>query len=338
MGNLTIKYLLRRISIYLFTVFASATLVFFIARAAPGDPIEAQVRFLEITRGQVEDIDPIIDSYKARFGLNDPLIVQYFKYLVNTARLDFGFSYSNFPTPVSKMIGRALPWSLGLSLVTLLITFFLGNTLGAIFAWERTPRIIKSIIPSGLILTSVPSVLSALLLLWVFAMVLDWFPLAGAYSRDVTPGWNWPFIASVAKYGFLPSMSILIVNIGWTVMGMRAMLVTIAGEDYVRLAEAKGLNPLYTLYRYRVRNALLPQLTYLALSLSGWIAGQVLVEMIFAYPGMGLLIFRGIRAQDYPVIQATSFVLILIAATSVLLIDLIYPLIDPRIAHEGGQP
>lgn len=336
MGNLTIRYLLRRVSIYLFTVFASATLVFFIARAAPGDPVEAQIRLLEMNRGQVEDIGPVIASYRARFGLNDPIIVQYLKYLTNTARLDFGFSFSNFPTPVTKMIKRALPWSLGLSLVTTFISFFVGNTLGAIFAWERTPQIIKSIIPSSLIFTSVPSVLSALLLLWVFSMVLQWFPLAGAYSRDVQPGWNWPFVVSVAKYGFLPVMSILIVNIGWTVMGMRAMLVTIAGEDYVRLADAKGLNPFYALYRYRVRNALLPQLTGLAMGLSGLIAGQVLVEMIFAYPGMGLLILRGIRQQDFPVIQATSFMLILVTATSVLLIDLIYPLIDPRITHEGA--
>ncbi|MDY6877250.1 MAG: ABC transporter permease [Chloroflexota bacterium] len=335
MGNLTVNYLLRRFGIYIFTIFASATLVFIIARAAPGDPVETKWRQLEMDRGQIEEVDAIIDHYKARFGLDDPLPVQYAKYLWNTARFEFGYSFAHFPTPVSRMIGRALPWSLGLSIVTMIITFFFGNALGAIFAWERTPRIIKSIIPSSLIFTSVPSVLSSLFLLWIFAMVLQWFPLAGAYSRDVQPGWNWPFIASVIKHGFLPVMSILIVNIGWTVLGMRAMLVTIAGEDYVRLAEAKGLNPFYTLYRYKVRNALLPQLTGLALSLSWLIAGQVLVETIFAYPGMGLLIFRGIREQDFPVIQATSYMLILIAATSVLFIDLIYPLIDPRITHGG---
>lgn len=336
MGNLTIRYLLRRIGIYLFTVFASATLVFLIARATPGDPIEARWRLLEMERGQTEEIDAVIASYKTRFGLDDPLFVQYVKFLANSARFDFGHSFSHFPTTVWRMIKRALPWSLGLSLVTTFITVFLGNGLGAIFAWERTPRVIKSIIPSSLIFTSIPSVLSALFLLWVFSMGLRWFPLAGAYSRDVQPGLNWPYVASVLKHGFLPVMSILIVSIGWTVLGMRAMLVTIAGEDYVRLAEAKGLNPLYALYRYRVRNALLPQLTGLALSLSGLIAGQVLVETIFAYPGMGLLIFRGIREQDFPVIQATSFMLILVTATSVLLIDLIYPLIDPRITHEGA--
>jgi peptide/nickel transport system permease protein len=337
MGGLTIRYLMRRIGIYLFTVFASATLVFLIARATPGDPVESRWRQIEMDQGQIPEIEAIIARYKTRFGLDDPLSVQYVKYLGNTARFDFGYSFSQFPTPVWRLIRRALPWSLGLSVTTLLISFFVGNTVGAIFAWERTPRFIKSIIPSTLIFTSVPSVLAALFLLYVFAMLLRWFPLAGAYSRDVQPGWNWPFILDVIKYGTLPVLSILIVNVGWTVLGMRAMLVTIAGEDYVRLAEAKGLNPFYTLYRYKVRNALLPQLTGLALSLSGLIAGQVLVETIFAYPGMGLLIFQGIRSQDYPVIQATSYMLILLTATSVLLIDLLYPLIDPRITHDGGQ-
>jgi peptide/nickel transport system permease protein len=336
MGSLSIGYLLRRIGIFLVTVFASATLVFLIARAAPGDPVESRWRQLEMDRGQIPEIEAIIASYKTRFGLDDPAVVQYFRFLGNTARFDFGYSFSYFPTTVWQMIRRALPWSLGLSFSALLVSFFFGNGLGAIFAWERTPRIIKSIIPSSLIFTSVPSVVSALFLLWIFAMTLRWFPLAGAYSREVQPGWNWPFVASVLKHGILPVMSIVIVSVGWNVLGMRAMLVTIAGEDYVRLAEAKGLNPFYTLYRYKVRNALLPQLTGLALSLSGLIAGQVLVETIFSYPGMGLLIFRGIREQDYPVIQATSFMLILITALSVLLIDLIYPLIDPRITHEGG--
>jgi len=336
MGSLSIGYLVRRVGIFVFTVFASATLVFLIARAAPGDPVESRWRQLEMDRGQIPEIEAIISSYKTRFGLDDPAIVQYVKYLGNTARFDFGYSFSYFPTPVWQMIRRALPWSLGLSFTALLVSFFFGNGLGAIFAWERTPRFIKSIIPSSLIFTSVPSVVSALFLLWIFSMTLRWFPLAGAYSRDVQPGWNLPFVASVLKHGVLPVMSIVIVSVGWNVLGMRAMLVTIAGEDYVRLAEAKGLNPFYTLYRYKVRNALLPQLTGLALSLSGLIAGQVLVETIFSYPGMGLLIFRGIRAQDYPVIQATSFMLILVTATSVLLIDLIYPLIDPRITHEGG--
>ena len=337
MGGMTLRYFLSRIGIYLLTIFASATIVFLIARAAPGDPVESRWRQLEMTQGGIGEVDAIIASYKERFGLNDPLIVQYGKFLINTFRFDFGYSFTYFPTTVWSLIRRALPWTLGLSMTALLVSFFIGNAIGAIFAWDRTPKFIRSIIPGSLIFTSVPAVLSALFLLWIFAMLLNWFPLAGAYSRDVQPGWNFPFIFSVAKHGFLPLMAILLVSIGWTVLGMRAMLITNAGEDYVRLAEAKGLNPLYTLYRYRVRNALLPQLTGLALALSGLIAGQVLVETIFAYPGMGNLIFRGIREQDFPVIQATSFMLILVTATSVLIIDLIYPLIDPRISHGGDS-
>jgi len=335
MGGLNLSYFLRRIGIYLLTIFASATLIFVLSRAIPGDPVETMWQQLQMNQGQIENIQVIIDHYKTLYGLNDPKIIQYFKFLWNTARFEFGQSFAHYPTPVAKMIGRALPWSLGLGVVTTIITFLFGNVLGAIFAWERTPRIIKTIIPSTLIFTSVPSVLSALFLLSIFAIKFHWFPLAGAYSNTVSPGWNWPFIASVIKYGTLPVFSILLVNVGWTVLGMRAMIITIAGEDYVRLAEAKGLNPFYTLYRYKARNALLPQLTGLALSLGAIISGQVLVETIFSYPGMGMLIFRAIREQDFPVIQASSYMFILITATSVLLIDLLYPLIDPRITHGG---
>jgi peptide/nickel transport system permease protein len=335
MNGLTWKYVLRRVGIYLLTIFISITLIFIISRAVPGDPVETMWRQLEMQKGQIEEIDVIIDHYKTLFGLNEPITVQYGKFLWNTIHFEFGVSYAHYPTPVSTMIKHALPWTLGLGLVTMFIIFLFGNGIGAIFGWERTPKFIKTIIPSGLLFTSIPSVLAALFLLSIFAKNLGWFPLAGAYSNEVTPGWNWPYIASVIKYGFLPALSILMVNIGWTVLGMRAMVVTIGGADYVRLAEAKGLKPFYILKQYTVRNALLPQLTSLALSMGGLISGQVLVESVFSYPGMGMLIFRAIREQDFPVIQATSFMFILITATSVLLIDLLYPLIDPRITHGG---
>jgi peptide/nickel transport system permease protein len=337
MGILNVKYILKRLGIYLLTIFSSATLIFLLSLAAPGDPVEMMWRQLEMQKGQIEEVEVIIEHYKELYGLNDPISTQYVKYLSNIARFEFGESFAHYPTPVSRMISRALPWTLGLSLVTMLITFFFGNGLGAFFAWERTPKFIKAIIPSTLVFTSVPSVLSALFLMSIFAIALKWFPLTGAYSSNVDVGWNWPFIADVIKHSVLPIVSILMVNVGWTILGMRAMVVTIAGEDYVRLAEAKGLNPFYMLYRYEVRNALLPQLTGFALSLGGLISGQVLVEMIFAYPGMGTLIYRAIREQDFPVIQATSFMFILITATAVLLIDLLYPLIDPRITQGGDQ-
>lgn len=334
MGNLTLQYLLRRLAIFGITVFASATIVFLLTRAVPGDPVETRWRQIELERGQIGEVETIIASYKERFGLNDPLPVQYLKYLWSTAQFDFGYSFSNFPTPVWTLIKQALPWTLGLTLTATIIIFIGGNALGAIMAWEHTPRWLKTVIPGGLVFTSVPSILAALFLLWLFAIVFDWFPLSGAYSREVTPGFNLPFIRSVIHHGFLPVLSIVIVTIGWTVLGMRAMLITNAGEDYVTLARAKGLNPLYSLYKYRIRNALLPQLTGLALGFSALVAGQVLIETIFAYPGMGLLIFRGIREQDYPVVQATSYMLILVSAVSALLIDLTYPLIDPRITFE----
>ena len=172
-------------------------------------------------------------------------------------------------------------------------------------------------------------------MVYVFGFLIDIFPLTGAYGRGMTPGLNLEFIGSVVYHGFLPAMSIVLVTFGYWALGMRGMMVTIEGEDYMILAQAKGLKPFYVLYKYMIRNAILPQMTALAVSIGTLVGGSVLVEVIFAYNGMGTLIFTAIRNQDYAVIQGTSFILILTSAIAVLIIDLSYPLLDPRISLEG---
>jgi peptide/nickel transport system permease protein len=190
-------------------------------------------------------------------------------------------------------------------------------------------------IPLSMIFTSVPSVLAALLLVYVFGFLLGWFPITNAFGRGMVPTFTLEFIGSVIYHGFLPAMSLVIVSFGYWVLGMRGMMVTIEGEDYMILAQAKGLKPFYVLYRYMIRNAMLPQMTALAVSVGTLVGGAILVEVIFVYNGMGTLVYSAIRNADYAVIQGTSFVLILTSALAVLLIDLTYPLIDPRISLEG---
>ncbi len=336
MGGLTLGYFLRRLGVFFLTIWIAASVIWLIPRLAPGDPVSAMIDRMVRTAGYVENSDLIIEGWKERFGLNDPLPVQYLRYLGNLIRLDFGYSLAYFPTNVKDIIGLALPWTAGLLLVAVTITFLLGNLLGAVMAWTNTPRLLKYLIPLGMVFTSIPSILAAIFLIYIFAFLLNWFPMIGAYDTGLRPGFNGPFIWSVIRHATLPALSIVLVSFGYWALGMRGMMITVEGEDYMQLARAKGLNPFYVLYRYMVRNAILPQVTAFAITLGTLVSGQILVEYIFSYQGMGTIIYNAIITQDFPVIQGTSFIIILMTALAVLIIDLIYPLIDPRISFERG--
>ena len=329
------SYLVNRLITLLLTVWIAATLIWIIPRLSPVDPADIMLSRMAAGAGSVENSEEILAALQERFGLNDPLYVQYAKYLANIATLDFGLSTATFPTPVSVLIANALPWTLGLMILSVVITFFIGNALGAFMIWDRSPRLVRLAIPVAMIMTSIPPILSGLLLMYVFAAKLRWFPLTGSYGLTVTPEWSWQFALSVIHHGFLPALSIVVVTFGFWALGMRGLMITVQGEDYTQLAQAKGLRPRYILYRYMIRNAVLPQITAFALKIGLLVAGQILVERIFAYNGMGKLIYDAILDQDFPVIQGSSFIIILMTAVSVFLVDLVYPLIDPRIRHEG---
>ncbi|MCK0166716.1 ABC transporter permease [Jannaschia sp. S6380] len=324
----------RFVTLFL-TIFIAATLIWIIPRLSPVDPAEIALGRMAAGAGSVANSDTILEQLRARLGIDQPLIVQYARYLGGVLRFDFGLSTANFPTPVSALIANALPWTIGLMLVSLLITFFVGNLLGALMVWEHSPKLVRVAIPAAMVFTSIPPILSGLLLMWIFAARLQWFPLTGAYGLTVTPDWSWSFVQSVLYHGFLPALSIVVVTFGFWALGMRGLMITVQGEDYTTLAKAKGLRPRYILYRYMIRNAILPQITAFALKIGLLIAGQVLVERIFAYNGMGKLLYDAILNQDFPVIQGVSFVIILMTALSVFIVDLVYPFIDPRIRHGG---
>ena len=337
MGRIPRSYLLNRVVTLLLTVWIAATLIWIIPRLSPVDPADIMLGRMAAGAGAVENADQILAQLRENFGLNDPLVVQYVKYIRNVVTFDFGLSTATFPTQVSTLIARALPWTVGLMLLSVIITFFIGNALGALMAWDRSPKLVRVAIPVAMVFTSIPPILSGLLLMWLLAAKLRWFPLTGAYGLTVEPGWTWGFVQSVIHHGFLPALSIVIVTFGFWALGMRGLMITVQGEDYVTLAKAKGLRPRYILYRYMIRNAVLPQITAFALKIGLLVAGQVLVERIFAYNGMGKLLYDAILDQDFPVIQGVSFVIILMTAVSVFLVDLVYPFVDPRIRHDGGE-
>jgi len=336
MGRIPRDYLINRIVTLVLTVLIAATIIWIIPRLSPVDPAEIALGRMAAGAGSVANSEEILAQLRANMGIDQPLFIQYLKYISGALVFDFGLSTAAFPTPVSKLILNALPWTMGLMILSLLITFFIGNLLGALMVWDRSPKLVKVAIPAAMVFTSIPPILSGLLLMWIFAAKLQWFPLTGAYSIFVEPGWTWEFVTSVLHHGFLPALSIVVVTFGFWALGMRGLMITVQGEDYVKLAEAKGLRPRYILYRYMIRNAILPQITAFALKIGLLIAGQVLVERIFAYNGMGKLLYDAILNQDFPVIQGVSYVIILITALSVFLVDLLYPFIDPRIRHEAN--
>jgi len=336
-GGIPPSYIFNRLLTFFLTVVIAATVIWIIPRLSPVDPAEAMLGRMASGAGFVENADQILIDLRQRFGLDEPLWKQYLVYLKNLLVFDFGVSVANFPTPVSQMLAAALPWTLGLMIFSVIIAFIIGNAAGAFMAWQETPRIWKVAIPAAMIFTSIPPILSGLLLMWLFSAQLGWFPLTGSYGLFVTPGWNWEFIFSVIEHGTLPALSIVIVTFGFWALGMRGLMTTVQGEDYVQLAKAKGLRPRYILYRYMIRNAILPQVTAFALKIGLLVTGQILVERIFSYNGMGKLIYDAILNQDFAVIQGASYIVILMTAASVLIVDLLYPLIDPRIRHGTGR-
>ncbi|HYH11382.1 MAG TPA: ABC transporter permease [Thermomicrobiales bacterium] len=334
MRGLSWGYVVRRLGMFVFTIWASATLMFFIPRLAPGDPVQAMITRLTSQGGYVEGSAQLIAAWRERFGLDDPLLVQYLSYLRSMLTFDFGFSLSQFPTEVSEMIGRAIPWTVGLLAVSTVLSFLAGTVIGALMAWTRTPGLLRVLLPVTLTFTAIPFYILGIMLVYVFVFAFGLFPISGGYRSELTPGFDLVFVNSVIQHGTLPALSIVLASMGFWALGMRGMMVTVAGEDYITLARAKGLRPLDILFRYEIRNAILPQVTALVLGLGGIVGGTVLVEYIFGYPGVGALLYQSISNSDYTVMQGIVFILILTTVTAVFVIDLVYPLLDPRITYE----
>ena len=334
MRGLTRTYVIRRVGMYFLTVWLGSTIIFIIPRMVPGDPVAAMISRMEQGGARVENSGAIIEAWRARFGLDAPVPIQYVRFLRNSITFDLGYSLGQFPATVQDMVAQALPWTIGLLALATLISFIVGNLIGALMAWRPTPAWMRRLLPLSLTFTSIPYFMLAILLIYVFGFGIHLLPVSGGYGRDLTLGWNLPFALSVAQHGLLPALSIVIASMGYWALGMRGMMITNAGEDYIILARAKGLSPARLFLRYAVRNAVLPQVTALALTLGSIVGGAVLVEYLFSYPGMGYLLYQGIITNDYSLIQGIVFILILTTATAVLMIDLAYPLVDPRISYQ----
>jgi peptide/nickel transport system permease protein len=328
------SYLLRRFGVFLLIAWLAATLNFFLPRLTGQDPVRVKLLQQAQLGGHVQaGIDEMVKEYDRRFGLDRPLWAQYLTFLGNAARLDFNYSIANYPRTVNAMIAEALPWTVALLGTTTLVSFALGTFLGALLGWPRAPRWMRWLMPPLWALHAIPFFLLGLILIYVFAFRFPVLPMFGGYSAGAFPGFTVAFVLDLVRHAILPALSIVLVATGGWALSMRGMMVTTQGEDYVTFAEAKGLRSATIFLRYCVRNALLPQATGLALALGQIVSGAVLVEVIFGYPGIGTVLFQAIRENDHFLIQGIVFVVILALGFATLLLDALYPLLDPRISY-----
>lgn len=332
---MTLSYFLQRVGMFLLVVWLAATVNFFLPRLGGGDPVRQKMMQTAALGGNVQGgMDEVVAEYNHKFGLDTPLWKQYVNYLWDLLHFDFNYSIINYPARVTDIIRHALPWTMGLLLTTTFLSWVIGAILGAFMGWPRSPKFLEFVMPPLLSLNAVPFFLLGLILIYLFAFRFPWFPTTGGFYAGTFPDWSFDFAWNVLKHSILPALSIILVSIGGWALTMRSIIITTTGEDYITFADAKGLKDRTVFMRYAVRNALLPQATALALVLGQIIAGTVLVEVIFSYPGIGTTLFNAIRGSDYTLIQGIVFFLILSIALATLLLDLLYPFIDPRITYK----
>jgi peptide/nickel transport system permease protein len=326
-----VRYILQRIAFYTFTLWAAMTINFFIPRMIPGDPVKS---LLARFQGQMSS-DAIASLY-VLFGIdqNASLWSQYVDYWQQLLDGDLGLSFSAFPTPVSEVISSALPWTVALVGITTVISFFIGTSLGVLAGWRRGSWV-DGLLPVTTFLSSVPYFWLGLLAIFLLAGPDSFFPSSGGYEPGLVPAFDQYFIPSAIQHSLLPALTILISSVSGWILSMRNMMVTVAAEDYITVAHAKGLSDQRVASSYAARNALLPNVSGFALSLGFIVGGTLLVEIVFSYPGLGFLLFRAVGAKDYPLMQGIFLIITVAVLVANLLADIVYLLLDPRTRKEG---
>jgi len=321
------RYILRRLGFYLLTFFVSISLNFFLPRLMPGDP--ATIMF---GRFQGRLPPQTLQAMKIAFGfVEGSLWNQYVTYLSHAIRFDFGISIYRFPAPVSMVISTGLAWTLLMNTIVLVVAFSLGTLLGILASWRHGGKLDSLMTPLLMFISSFPYFWFAMLVLLVFSVNLGWLPWGHAYAYDLQPGWNLKFFGSVVTHLLLPACTIVIVSVGGWMLSMRNTMITTLDEDYVTMAEAKGLPQNRIMFRYAARNAMLPNFTSFGIALGFVISGALLTEVVFTYPGLGFLLFQAVTSQDYPLLQGLFLMITLAVLTANLLVDLLYVRLDPRV-------
>ncbi len=325
------KYFARKIGLLLFAMFVAITLNFFIPRLMPGDPARELI-------DRMPGISPeSLESIRIAFGIDteEPVIVQYGKYLVQLARGQLGISLSRFPTPVSDVLAVAIPWTLGLIGLSTFISFFAGTILGITVAWNRSRKWATAVVGVFIFIRSFPYFWLGLLFIYFLSFLLRIFPIGGAYD-PFGPRHGWAFIQSVLFHGFLPALTITVSSLGGWILTMRNNMINVLAEDYITVALAKGL-PLRRIKNlYAAKNAILPSITSFAMSLGFVVGGGLLTEMVFGYPGVGLMLYQAVQAKDYPMMQAIFLFISLAVLIANFFADIAILILDPRVRDSGS--
>jgi peptide/nickel transport system permease protein len=308
---------------------AAFILNFILPRLMPGDPVAAIVARMAQGMSNSTGVQAIYEQYTELFGTNKSILEQFFLYVRNVVRGDFGFSFSQYPRTVADVIGSSIWWTIALQFPAIIVGWIIGNTLGALAAY-RKGGFDKVLMPVSIFVSNLPAFGMAVILLVIFAITLRWFPTSGGYGFDLIPNLSWKFVWSVIVHYQLPFWSIVLITIGGQAIGMRSMAIYELNADYVKYSRFLGIKD-RKIVGYVFRNAMLPQITGLALSIGTMVGGALVAEIIFSYPGLGSTILTAVLGPDYPLISATTLIITIMVLTANFVLEIIYGFLDPRI-------
>jgi peptide/nickel transport system permease protein len=323
------KYFLNKLGWFVITFVFAFILNFILPRLMPGDPVAAIVSRLAQGMTNATGVQKIYQQYTELFGTNKPMLEQFIIYVKNVAHGDFGFSFSQYPRTVADVIKSSIWWTISLQFPAIIVGWLIGNTLGALAAYIKG-GFDKVLMPVSIFVSNFPAFGMAVILMVIFGVNLKWFPTSGGYGFDLIPSFTWGFVWSVIVHYQLPFWSIVLIAIGGQAIGMRSMSIYELNADYVKYSRFLGIKD-QKIVGYVFRNAMLPQITGLALSIGTMVGGALVAEIIFSYPGLGTTLLHSVQGQDYPLISATTMIITMMVLLANFAIELIYGFIDPRI-------
>ena len=316
-------------------IFCGVSATFLVTHLSPISPVESALgRMTARSNFAPEAVEQMRATLTELYGVNEPILSQYFNFWTRLLRGDLGPSLIAFPTPAMTLVMRALPWTVGLLVTSILITFVIGNILGALAGYNQNNRFLKAFGIVAMGIQPIPYYIVAFILLIIFGFIWPVLPISGGFSMNVTMGWNWPFFTSVLQHALLPALSLVLVGFGGWFLGMRALVSNVVTEDYVTYAELAGVKKGTIVNGYVIRNAMVPQLTALAMTLGGVFSGTVITEQVFNYPGLGSLLVDAVNGGDFSLVLAVSTVSVTAVALAIFIVDLLHPLLDPRVRTE----
>lgn len=323
------KYFLKKLGWFAITFVFAFVLNFTLPRLMPGDPVAAIVARLAQGLSDASGVQAIYQRYSELFGTNKPMYEQFFIYVGNVLRGDFGFSFSQYPRTVADTLKSSILWTIGLQFPAIIVGWIIGNVLGALAAYLKG-GFDKVLMPLSIFASNFPAYGMAVIFMVIFGVALEWFPTSGGYGFDLIPEFSWNFIKSVITHYQLPFWSIVVIAIGGQAIGMRSMAIYELNADYVKFARFMGIKD-RKIIGYVFRNAMLPQVTGLALSIGTMFGGALITEIVFSYPGLGYTLLNGVMGQDYPLISASTLLITLMVLLANFTIEILYGIIDPRI-------